>query len=332
MKKCIFNSLVNEFDSTRYEVGKVFKLDNVFHITEKREDGQHIEVLVGINNDTHCVCIQGVKDGIVFGGREFTWWRWISQEDIDRIIDWVKDAFEGIHNYMDGAHEDELNILREKFNETMTEMMRDEFKAKVEFVRENTNNFIPEKMKYHIVNWSYSRIWGWDWGAFVSKHCPTLRWEAKAYYTFNVHSFFDDKWVCDRIREWSWENQVVYSTQSYEGPDGFDCTAISITGNIDISRKKAHKLGYNICQYVHNIINNENDTDTKIVIDKDFFCDKDFKFLSKGRNLTSTMMFIYKYGKFIGGDHIHSVDVDKDSVIVKLYANYVQHNHLDNGE
>ena len=34
----------------------------------------------------------------------------------------------------------------------------------------------------------------------------------------------------------------------------------------------------------------------------------------------------------LGGEHIRSVDVDKDSVIVKLYANYVQHNHLDNGE
>ena len=43
-------------------------------------------------------------------------------------------------------------------------------------------------------------------------------------------------------------------------------------------------------------------------------------------------MFIYKYGEFIGGEYIRSVDVDKNSVIVKLYANYVQHNRLDNGE
>lgn len=89
----IFNSLVEHYDSTRYEVGKVFDLDNVFHITEKREDGQHIEVLVGCNEETGQIEVECNVNGKIVSHMEFNRLRLSVDDVLNLVMRYVKWGF-----------------------------------------------------------------------------------------------------------------------------------------------------------------------------------------------------------------------------------------------
>lgn len=315
----ILKALVNEFYNGYYYVN--LKGYQTISITEDYEDDCQIEILVNINTDTHCVSVRGLKDDVVFGEREFTWRLWVNQDDIDRTIDMVKSAFEGIHNYMAGIHTEKLNALREQFNNDQTEWMRECFKAYVEYNIEKTDDFTPEKM-VRCNEWRFRRNTSWVWDSCILTYAPELIWEAKAFYTFNDFGFFQNDWVPRMfIREWAWENQVDYETVSWENAEGFDEEDIYVRGHIDLCHNMVHRIAYLICQTVHNCI--EKKRQIKIVIDKDFFGEDDFKFLSDDHNFISIELFIFKYSKFIVGEDIRSVDVDENGVVVRLFNNYV---------
>ena len=89
----IFNSLVEHYDSTRYEVGKVFGLDNVFHITEKREDGQHIEVLVGCNEESGQIEVECNVNGDIVSHMEFNRFRHSVNDVVNLVMRYVKWGF-----------------------------------------------------------------------------------------------------------------------------------------------------------------------------------------------------------------------------------------------
>lgn len=89
----IFNSLVEHYVSTRYEVGKVFGLDNVFHITEKREDGQHIEVLVGCNEESGQIEVECNVNGEIVSHMEFNRFRHSVDDVLNLVMRYVKWGF-----------------------------------------------------------------------------------------------------------------------------------------------------------------------------------------------------------------------------------------------
>lgn len=313
----IFNSLVEHYDSTRYEVGKVFGLDNVFHITEKREDGQHIEVLVGYNEDEPRVIVQGVMDGVVWGEREET--------DIDRTIELVKGAFEGIHNYLNGAHAKWLDLFRQDFNNYWTEAMRDDFKEHVEYVIEATDNFTPEKMMRYITQFEYRHNWRYLWDIFVSKLNKSLLWEAKAFYTFSRNlGFFNDEYALNLIREFAWENQVEYSSESFEGADGYDHEDINITGRIDLRDNAKHRIAYAICDEAKKVREHMKKTtgtySNHILLYWDFFSDEDVDFIYS--NQSKIKLFIYKYADSILGG-FRTIDFDENGIEVTFFNNII---------
>ncbi len=311
----IMKAVIDEFYYARYLVN--LKGYNTISIKDESE----VEILVCVNTETQCISVKGVEDGVVFGEREFTWRMWVAQDDIDHTIHMVKSAFEGIHNYRAGAHIKKLNALREQFNDSEIEWMRERFKAFVEYNIEKSDNFAPEKM-VRCNEWRFRRNMSWVWDSCILTYAPELVWEAKAFYTFNDFGFFQNDWIPRMlIREWAWENRVDYEIVSWENAEGFDEEDIYVRGRIDFCHNMVHRVANLICQTVHNRI--EKKRLNKIVIDKNFLGEDDFKFLSDDRNFASIKLFIFKYSKFIVGEDIRSVDVDENGVVVRLYNNYV---------